>query len=388
MTPSKPGMVLILVAAMPPPITGQASATQMLVKCLERRSIVHVIVDTSRPFAKSYLRARSPRRAIRLFRLFTEAYRQGRRVRSEGVVMYLQLGQSRAAMYRDFLFTMLAKALRWPLVVHIHGGGYRNIYDNADPITRVLARWTLRRARRVLILSDALRPMVDGLVSHAAVGIVENGVAVPQAGVGAKQQGGKLRILFLSNLYESKGYLVVLSCARLCHEEGLDYEFTLAGALTEETPVHPVDFIERHNLSNVRYVGVALGREKEGLLLQHNVMVLPTAYPYEGQPIAVLEGLAYGLCVVATGVGAISATIVNGVTGVRLEEQSAAELLRALKGLIDPAYRQQLAAGGRELYESRHTEQRHCARMLEEFALAWGDTKSACIRCVGTDAQE
>jgi glycosyltransferase involved in cell wall biosynthesis len=56
---------------------------------------------------------------------------------------------------------------------------------------------------------------------------------------------------------------------------------------------------------SVRLHGIVTGDAKEALLRDADVFVLPTYYVNEGQPIAVIEALAYGLPVVATAYRAI-----------------------------------------------------------------------------------
>lgn len=80
--------------------------------------------------------------------------------------------------------------------------------------------------------------------------------------------------------------------------------------------------------------------------------------------MAVLEGLASGLAVVTTRVGAHEEAIIDGETGLFVPVGDPAALARTLARLVgDPAERQRLGTAGRRTYLDRFSIADYARRM-------------------------
>jgi glycosyltransferase involved in cell wall biosynthesis len=56
----------------------------------------------------------------------------------------------------------------------------------------------------------------------------------------------------------------------------------------------------------LEWIRGARGAEKQALFEQAQIFVLPTQYPVEAQPLAVLEAMAHGCAIVTTDVGELA----------------------------------------------------------------------------------
>jgi len=91
--------------------------------------------------------------------------------------------------------------------------------------------------------------------------------------------------------------------------------------------------------------------------------------------MAVIEGLAHGLCVVTTRVGAHEEAIVDGETGLFVPVGDSDALAGTLAKLVaSPQWRTELAANGRRHYLARFSMSAY-QRHLEAFyeAISTGD---------------
>jgi glycosyltransferase involved in cell wall biosynthesis len=158
-----------------------------------------------------------------------------------------------------------------------------------------------------------------------------------------------LRILFLSNLLPGKG-----------HEElvdaffGLD-ERTKAGIRIDlaggfESERQRDTFLARiAGDERIRYHGTVAGERKRTLLARAHVFCLPTYYPYEGQPVSILEAFASGCAVITTDHSGIPDVFRDGTNGFQVAPRSVADLRLAIKrAVLDPDELRRIAATNHE----------------------------------------
>jgi glycosyltransferase involved in cell wall biosynthesis len=104
--------------------------------------------------------------------------------------------------------------------------------------------------------------------------------------------------------------------------------------------------------------------EARRLLLEGDILVLPSFE--ENLPMSVVEGMAYGLSVVTTPVGAIEDIIEHGKTGLLVPPGDSAALAAALERLLaEPALRAQLGQAA-QAFQREHLEiGKYYARLLD-----------------------
>lgn len=104
--------------------------------------------------------------------------------------------------------------------------------------------------------------------------------------------------------------------------------------------------------------------EEAGILSQSGVFVLPSTF--EGQPLALLQAMAAGLCCVASDIPGSRDLIRHGETGL-LHPPGDAEALadRLAEALNNPALRRRLGENARRSVADRTWEA--CAREVADF---------------------
>ena len=102
-----------------------------------------------------------------------------------------------------------------------------------------------------------------------------------------------LNILFLSSLVPEKGLLTLLEAFEYCVQRRLDIHLDVAGSGSESI-VAKINWYSERTQGRVQYHGVVEGIAKQNLLLNADVVSLPTYYETEAQPIVLIEGMAFG----------------------------------------------------------------------------------------------
>ena len=143
-------------------------------------------------------------------------------------------------------------------------------------------------------------------------------------------QDGPLRVLYLSNMIAEKGCLLLRDAVQSINAQRpgailLDYA---GGFVTDGEKEAFLDSIADSDY--IAYHGIVKGAAKRELLLQAHILALPTFYPYEGQPICILEGYAAGCAVLTTDHSGIFDTFTPGQNGWEVEKESKTSTERAI----------------------------------------------------------
>jgi glycosyltransferase involved in cell wall biosynthesis len=282
------------------------------------------------------------------------------------------------------LFIAVMKLAGVPRIYHLHGKGIRPRLSARWQ--RLLYTWAFRDAW-VIHLSERLVPDIDGLVPRDRVLIVPNGIAERTPAARARRAGCP-RLLFLSNMVESKGPLVLLEALGHLSARGIAFEATFAGAASNDALMERFTAtIRRLDLERrVRYVGPTYGEQKYRLLDDHDIFVFPTSN--DAFPLVALEAMQAGMPIVTTHEGALPEIVEDGQTGLLVPSRDPAALADRLAALIaDDGMQRELGARARARQEQRYTlarfEQTLTAALM---TVAQTATKSGRVREPGRAA--
>jgi glycosyltransferase involved in cell wall biosynthesis len=114
-----------------------------------------------------------------------------------------------------------------------------------------------------------------------------------------------------------------------------------------------------------------LGRRDDMPPVYASLDLMVSASRREGLPIAILEGMASSLPIIATAVGAVPTVVLNGRTGVLVPAEDVEALASEIvKLLTNPTQRQQLGAAAKKLIEDEFSAGRMTADYLRVYEQA------------------
>jgi glycosyltransferase involved in cell wall biosynthesis len=380
-------MRVLVVGPTPPPYHGVATFTQSLLEGVRDSRFKLLHLDTSdRRDARNIGRWD----CTNVWLGVSSVVRLGWRcASSRPAVVYIPISQNVPAFMRDALFVVLARLCGQRVVLHLHGGYLRTLYEHpsgegrrgmTDGCFRALMRRTLRSAAAVVVLAPEFRAIFAGLVPDERVLVVENGVPDPGAWeVRAKAAASRRSpepdggtVLYMGALTRSKGVLELLRALAELRKMRPAVRLRIAGEWTEDAArADATELIAREGLdAHVQFVGNVTGAAKAEFLASGDLFCLPTRYPYEGQPLVILEALAAGLPVVATRHAAIASTVGDGVAGRIVPVEATAEALAAALGdmLGAEGTLRDCGARARQRYLDRYTPAACQGQLLDLFA--------------------
>ena len=247
---------------------------------------------------------------------------------------------------RKALMAALARALRVPVLVHVHGSEFDTFHARLPPSLRRVVRATLESAAAVVALGDLWAARLQDIAPRARVVTIPNAVRLPP--VVRPADGGPLQVVFLGEIGERKGaFTLIASWAKLATDPAVlgDARLLLAGDRQVE---RARAMVAEHGIADsVTVRGWLTPVEVAELLNRADVLVLPSRS--EGQPMAVLEAMAHGVAVIAGNSGGIPEMIENGRSGLLVPPGDVDALCAALRLLAtDGPLRRSLAVAGRE----------------------------------------
>lgn len=268
----------------------------------------------------------------------------------------LNLGQTRIAFLREGTpFRMIARlrpnARR---IVSLHGSVFMG-WQPTDPMAVRMIK-ILRHADVVTVLGPKQRQhLIDLGMPAERVEILCNTTDVKELTPEEVDRKFKelevenpVRLLFLSNLIVSKGYLVYLKALRelslrddlppisavLCGPLKLS-EFSTNYESADDARAEIEQLIEETQQSSrvsVNWIEGARGEAKLKLYRQAHLFVFPSMYPVEAQPLVLLEAMSSGCAVITSTVGEIPFTM--GEVGLLVDEVSEKSVAEAVAKLV------------------------------------------------------
>jgi glycosyltransferase involved in cell wall biosynthesis len=232
---------------------------------------------------------------------------------------------------------------RVPLAIGIHGS---DVFLAEKPVLRL---WVAETLRRTVVLTGCSPELVDRV---AALGLAGDRCHLIPYGVDVDtfHPGGDGRSAWRARFGIPASAMVVLAVGRMATKKGFQVLLPELRRLLERHPVcHVVlagggDRLEEFRraastlAARVHLPGVVYRDGLAGLYRAADVFVLPAVHDgsgnVDGLPNVILEAMASGLPVVASGISGIPLAVADGVSGILVPEGDGAGLHAALDRLL------------------------------------------------------
>lgn len=259
-----------------------------------------------------------------------------------------------------------------PYIVTGHGGDVTSFNKG---IIRILKIKCLKKAERVIVVSDHLKKKVQELVQELEPSVISMGVNISKFG---KQyfvpdyfgQGDKKVVLFVGRLAEVKGVTYLIEAMK-----NVDALLVIAGngPLRKKLEQQGQETNRSAGWEKVRFLGAKTHEELKTIYASSDIFVCPSITAkdggQEGFGLVILEAMASGLPIVASNSGGITQLIKNGINGLLCEEKNAGQLADKIGMLLtDERLYQEIEEGGKEML--RQYDYQYIAEQYKEIFIS------------------
>ncbi|MEW6704323.1 MAG: glycosyltransferase [Pseudomonadota bacterium] len=303
----------------------------------------------------------------------------------DDLLMPLRLARRIASQRYDVVHThnwsvfleggMAAIRARVPVVHTVHGP-YNPTRAGWLPravrqIRHAMERRVAHRVRRVVAVSDAIRHYIPTTVGIDASRLttIHNGI---DGSAPASPRREEVAPVFISvgRLDAIKNQQMML-CAFAKVAAGRPAARLVLVGDGPQRPALQALAAELGIADRVRFDGFR--NDVASALTEADVFLLSSRY--EGISIALLEAMRAGLPTVATRVGGVSETVIDGQTGLLVEDQDAEGFARAMSSLAsDPALRQRMGDAARRYQQAEFS----LDRMLQRYEALYAGSDPTC----------
>jgi glycosyltransferase involved in cell wall biosynthesis len=272
--------------------------------------------------------------------------------------------------YKADIYVYLAlRRSRIPLVSTCHTWYDNNLltslYGEAD-------RFVLRKYARVVAVSDEVKQrLLKSGVREREIHLVRNGIelgpfnnAVPSLREDLSRD--RALIGLIGRLAWEKGIDIFLRAAARVLGEFPSAQFVVVGEGPDKDKLEQlVDEL------NIRANVSMLGHRDNMPSVYASLDVMVSSSRQEGLPMAILEGMASSLPLVATAVGEVPTVVLDGRTGVLVPGDDLDSLTAGILELLrDPALRTRLGSAARRRVEEEYSAARMTTDYLDVYAEA------------------
>lgn len=252
-----------------------------------------------------------------------------------------------ASFVRKSIVLWMSRLVGIPAILHMHGSDFLRYYNDSPRLFQAAIRSTLSQANAVVALGEAWASTLRGIAPGARIAVVPNAVR-PARPVTQPGPGETVRVVFLGRVGERKGAFRLLRAWSLLESPAATLTIAGDGAVEQARSL-----IRQLKLENSVQVSDWLSPDAvSDLLDRSHVLVLPSRT--EGQPMAVIEAMARGMCVIASDAGGLG-EMIGGGCGVIVPPDDVDSIAASLRLVIsDQELRKRCSAAAFERVEQRY----------------------------------
>jgi glycosyltransferase involved in cell wall biosynthesis len=288
------------VGPLPPPVHGFSNVCAQMLELLKAGSDVEVFDRAPRTTHKT---ANVMKQLLKPSRFFALS------LKHREVSLYLALSGGLGQIY-DLPYLLVCKVFRQRIFIHHHSFSY----VNAPSLLNRLFFSLVRQGTHIVLSRGMGLALARAYkIDTANVRVMSNAAFFPprpQVAPSRLNESTPIRLGFISNITFEKGIVEFFAVLTELRKLGIEYRAQIAGPVA---PAAQETFAEliASSLDTI-HLGPVYGEAKDRFYKQLDVLLFPTKYANEAEPLVIHEALRNSVHVIACDRGAIAELLKNG----------------------------------------------------------------------------
>ncbi len=356
---------ILILGKLPPPYMGPSIATEILLNSDLKNRFDLIHLDTKINKTLSSFGKWNYNKLIKNISVYFKMIKFLSSQKPDLVL--IPISQTTTGFIKDSVFIFLASLFRKKILIQLRGSDIKNWLSKSSSFTKAYFNFFVKRANGVIVLGNNLKYLFRDYFKEEEIFLIPNGGDYNV--LASVKNTDTIKILYISNLLESKGIEDVVKAIEIISKQNLSKSFSvdLVGAwYSEKTKEKCLAIIGKSELP-ITVHSPKSGDEKFRFLSNADIFVFPPREP-EGHPWAIVEAMAYSLPIVSTDRGAIIESVIDSKNGFIVEAQNPEKIAEKLKLLIENSeLREQMGKASRQLYLENFTEE----KMVDKYTLVF-----------------
>jgi glycosyltransferase involved in cell wall biosynthesis len=313
---------VLVIGALPPPVGGMETVTEHMSNLKLKDYDMEIFNVAKNKIIKSNI----------IFNLINFAYRCIK-LMAVSIIKNPDIMHFHITVNRDFLqksiLIKISKLLNKKIIIHIHGGAFKEFYRNSSKNKKENIKRTLNSADLLIVLSEGwknyFKKLCPGQIIHVIPNCVDSNT-ISRYNLKYKEKNRKIfNILFVGRIERQKGIYELLKAFSQIKNQN-SYLYIMGSFVNNEKEINQLT-IKLGISQRVIFLGMINGNERFKYFAQADLFVLPSYW--EGLPLTILEAMAFGLPIVSTKVGAIP-EVVKKENGILVNPRDTLSIKEAL----------------------------------------------------------
>ncbi len=225
------------------------------------------------------------------------------------------LSQGLLGVLKESLYIFIIKIFtKSKMICRFPGGDFLKFFNNAG-ICKPYIKLILNNIDLIITEGEIVNSQFHKI--NKSINIKSTHIGIPDHAIkNFKSPSEQFEVLYICTHRKEKGFWDVIYTIPAIVKNNSNITFNFVGELrlskNDKKKLH--EFIEKESLSNfIKFPGLIIGKEKWKIFQEASIQILPSYS--EGLPTSIIEGLSFGLPIVASNVGVIPEVITDGVNG-------------------------------------------------------------------------
>lgn len=274
----------------------------------------------------------------------------------------MSLSQGTWGFIRDGLLILIARINNQKIICRFPGGDFIKFYDTSR--LRPFIKLIIKQIDKVITEGESVNSQFLEINPSARVQSVH--IGIPDYNKNPNSRSSDcFEVLYICNHRKEKGFWDVLLSVKpiIKGNQNILFDFVGELRLTEDEIRYVENYITQEDLTNfVSLPGILTGQDKWDAYKNASIQILPSYS--EGMPTSIIEGLSFGLPIIASKVGVIPEIIKNYKNGFLITPGDTEDLInRIIKLSRNPDLVRKMGEINRKYFLEEYTIQKFNRRI-------------------------